>query len=44
MEDGNGIGSGDSCGLKRCFRCLVGLSGLGDYGVVSPSPVFGEMY
>jgi hypothetical protein len=36
VVDGNGIGLGGLCGLKRYFRCHVGLSGLGDYGMVCP--------
>jgi len=34
VVDGNGTGLGGSCGLRRCFRCLVGLSGLGVCGTV----------
>lgn len=37
MVVGNGIGLGDSCGLRRYFKCLVGLLGLGVYGIVRSS-------
>ena len=44
MVDGSGIGLGDSCGLKRYFKCLVGSLELGGYGTVRNTLGYGELF